>query len=352
MIHRKPQWIESMLERESRGELLTLEQQERDYKPEAFEYYVPYLYMRPDASNELRSIFHSFVFIKASERRIQELVKSDWNTRTRYSLFHYRNRAGKVITISDREYEQLKDIIYNTQLRVFFGIPTASVRNMKVGSKVLLQIKNWENHPGVIDRIHLKKDGVRVRVAFNLLGQTKRVIFDDLHDGDITFADNETEQLITGDLVRNFEHEVSILLEHRFKKQGEMVNGKWLNGKSDDFTRLRRLLVYSDIQIDDEEDRKRFLSLMLICATLLPDKEASKEMREQLEECLMFNPRIPVFNPQSFTEAYMMLALFINTRDPRMRDAVKAYRKQHPDCPQILGTFLNKVRNIKTNKTA
>ena len=46
----------------------------------------------------------------------------------------------------------------------------------------------------------------------------------------------------------------------------------------------------------------------------------------------------------------MMLALFVSTRDPRLRDAVKAYRKNHPDCPQILGTFINKVRDIPTVK--
>ena len=343
MIHRKPQWIETMLEKESRGELLTTEQQELAYSPEPFEYYVPYLYMRPDASNDLRGIFHSFVFIRASEGRIQELVNSDWNTRTRFSLCHYRNRAGEVITISDKEYAQLKDIIYNSQLIVFFGVPKASVRNMRVGSKVFLKIKNWENRPGIIENIKLKKDGVSLRVAFNFLGQTKSVCFDDLHDGDVIFADNETKQLITGNLIENFEREVSLLLGHRFKKQGSAFT-------DNDVYRLRRLLVYADIQIDDEEDRKRFTSLMLICATLLPDKELAEGLREQLQEWLECN--LSTLNPQlsTFVEAYMMLALFVNTRNPRLRDAVKAYRKEHPECPQILGTFINKVRHIATVK--
>ena len=57
-----------------------------------------------------------------------------------------------------------------------------------------------------------------------------------------------------------------------------------------------------------------------------------------------------MLNGQCSTEAYLCLALFIATRDPRLRDAVKAYRKSHPDCPQIIGTFINKVRNIPTVK--
>ena len=375
MIHRKPQWIETMLEKESRGELLTREQMDADYQPEPFEYYVPYLYMRPNASDELRSIFHSFVFINASEGRIQEIVRSDWNTKTQYCLSHYRNRSGKSITISDMEYNQLRDIIYNSQLKVFFSVPVLPVRKMQVGNRVLLKLKNWENHPGVIESIRLKKDSVSIRVAFNFLGQTKSVSFDDLHDGDVTFADSVTEQLITGDLIQNFEKEVSILLGHRFKKhKNETVNGEGLvvndqcsmvnvqcsTVNEKDLSRLRRLLTYADIQIDDEDDRKRFTSLMLICAALLGDKEACEKIKLQILQWLEESDsaslcektkklQLSISNLQ-FIEAYMLLAFFVYTRDPRLRSAVKAYRKEHPDCPPILGTFINKVRDIQTTK--
>ena len=243
MVHHKPQLIETMLEKESRGELLNREQRDADFHPEPFEYYVPYLYMRPDASDGLRSVFHNFVFINASEKRIREIVSSDWNTQTRYRLCHYRNRSGEKIRISNKEYQQLRDLIYNSQLKVFFGVPITPLREIQVGNKVLLKVKNWENHPGIIEQIRLKKDRVSIRVSFNFLGQTKSVSFDDLHDGDVTFADEVTEQLITGDLLLNFENEVSILLGHIFKKQGTTSNEKELS-------RLRRLYSYADIQIE------------------------------------------------------------------------------------------------------
>ena len=356
MMHHNPQLIETMLEKESKGELLKREQRDAGYQLEPFEYYVPYLYMRPDASNGLRSVFHNFVFICASEKRIREIVSSDWNTLTQYRLYHYRNRAGDKILISDKEYQQLRDLIYNSQLKVFFGVPITPIREMQVGNKVLLKIKNWENHPGIIERIKLKKDGVSIRVSFNFLGQTKSVSFDDLHDGDVTFADKVTEQLISGDLIQNFENEVSILLGHRFKKQGIMSNAQssLLNDK--DTSRLRRLYTYADIQIDDEDDRKRFTSLMLICAALLSDKEACERYQTQLQQWLtsslspLHSSFFTLHSSLSYVQAYMMLALFVSTRDPRLRDAVKAYRKNHPDCPQILGTFINRVRDIRTIK--
>ena len=376
MNHHKPQSIETMLDKESKGEFRTREQIDANYQPEPFEYYVPYLYMRPDASDGLRSVFHNFVFISASEKRIREIVSSEWNTKTRYRLYHYCNRAGEEIMISDKEYQQLKDLIYNSQLKVFFGVPVTPLREMKVGNKVLLQIKNWENHPGIIERIKLKKDRVCIRVSFNFLGQTKSVSFDDLHDGDVTFADKVTEQLITGDLIRNFENEVSILLGHCFSNRSA-------EKAHQDNARLRRLYSYADIQIEDGDDRKRFTALMLICATLLKETDAIERYTTQLQQWLygkdvnreskfltpnvqcsmvngqrsmsngqrsMVNGQWSMVNGQWSTEAYLCLALFIATRDPRLRDAVKAYRKSHPDCPQIIGTFINKVRNIPTVK--
>ena len=358
MLHRNPQWIETMLEKEQKGELLNPLQQSLGLQPEPFEYYVPYLYMRPDVSDEIRRIFHHFVFVRASEKRIQELVASDWNTLTRQRLVHYRSKSGSQITISDQELQQLRDIIYNSQLKIFFGVPTAAVREMAVGSRVLLRIKNWENHPGVIERIRLRKDGVSIRVSFNILGRTKSVTFDDLHDGDITYADDNTQRLISGNLIRNFEHEVALVLGHWF---GKISAEKKLQYA----IRLRRLYAYSDIQIDEDDDLRQFTSLMLICATLLSQTEASEQYRTQLWQWLIHRnatdlntsgSQIVAYDDpdriatMTYTDAYMMLALFVSTRNPHLRDAVKVYRKQHPDCPEILGTLINKVRDIRTTK--
>ena len=358
MLHRNPQWIETMLEKEQKGELLNPLQQSLGLQPEPFEYYVPYLYMRPDVSDEIRRIFHHFVFVRASEKRIQELVASDWNTLTRRRLVHYSSKSGSQITISDQELQQLRDIIYNSQLKIFFGVPTAAVREMAVGSRVLLRIKNWENHPGIIERIRLRKDGVSIRVSFNILGRTKSVTFDDLHDGDITYADDNTQRLISGNLIRNFEHEVALVLGHWFGKTPAEKKLQYA-------VRLRRLYAYSDIQIDEDDDLRQFTSLMLICATLLSQTEASEQYRTQLWQWLIHGnttdpntsgSQIVAYDDpdriatMTYTDAYMMLALFVSTRNPHLRDAVKAYRKQHPDCPEILGTLINKVRDIRTTK--
>lgn len=335
MVHLKPSWIETMLHRESRGELMSREERETTSAPEPFEFFVPFLFMRPDVDSEVRSIFHHFVFIRASEERLHAILKSEWNRTSNIRLRHYRDGGGKEIMISDEEFQQLRATIMNRQLKVFFGMPVEHLGEMAVGDRVTLLIDDWRGKQGKIERIRLKKGRASMVVAVNILGQTKSVNFEDLHDGDVIFADNDTERLLTGNLISNMEKQVATILGHYFEKNAA-------EKMRHNYPRLNRFLAYANIQIDDEDDRQRFISLMLICATMLGEAE----LCEHYQSLLMGWSN----DEESDTQAYMKLALFVYTRNPRFRDAAKAYRKTHPDCPAILGTFINKVREAKTKK--
>ena len=322
MIHLSPLFIETMLHRE------------RVLSP--FDYFVPYLFMRPDSSDEIREIFHSFVFISVSPERLHTIVQSDWNTKSRLHLRYYRNRSGRAITISDEEYQQLRATIVNRQLKVFFGKPVEPLGQLAVGDRVTLLIDDWRGKQGKIERIRLRKGRVTMTVAVNILGQTKSVNFENLHDGDVVFADHDTEQLLTGNLISNIEGPIATMLGHYFRKDNAQL-------MRHDFPRLNRYFSYANIQVDDDDDRLRFTSLMLMCSLMLGETAVSKRYQQQLTEWLA-----DVTVPRTDTDAYVMLALFVSTRNPRLRDAVKAYRKTHPDCSPIIGTLVNKVRDVKT----
>ena len=337
MVHLKPNWIETMLHRENRGELTPVNQESlTGNRLEPFEFFVPFLFMRPDAGDEVRNIFHNFVFLRASDQRLRAILKSEWNSTSSVHLRHYRDRSGQPIMISNEEYQQLRANIMNRQLKVFFGLPVENIGEMMVGDRVTLLLDDWKGKQGKIERIKLKKGRVSMVVAVNILGQTKSVNFVDLHDGDVVFADNDTEQLLTGNLISNMEKQVATILGHYYHKHAAEKMRR-------NYPRLNRFLSYANIQIDDEDDRKRFCSLMLICASMLGDDELCKHYQSQLV--------IDLNDEDTFTQAYMRIALFVNTRNPHFRDAAKAYRKAHPDCPPILGTFINKVRNFPTVKS-
>jgi phosphoserine phosphatase len=47
---------------------------------------------------------------------------------------------------------------------------------------------------------------------------------------------------------------------------------------------------------------------------------------------------------------YLAMALFITTRDPNYRDAVKAWRQSHPDTPSTFRRLYAIVKEIKAKK--
>ena len=343
MVHHSPRWIEVMLHREARGELLPREQQGTPLEP--FDFFIPYQFMRPDTSDDVRGLFHSLVFLRASQKRLRQILTSDWNARSRLHLYHYRDKEHQPVIIADSELQQLKSVLLNRQLKVFFGLPVEPIGQMAVGDRVTLLIDGWKGRQGKIERVRFHADHVSMRVAVNILGMTKSVNFDDLHEGDVIFADHDTEQLLTGNLVQNVEEHVSLLLgRHCRKGSGEQ--------RRHDLPRLNRLLSYGAVDIERDDDRRRFTSLMLICASLLDERLLIDRYQSRLEQWLGADFLASLADrsvvPHNALEAYMLVALFVATRQPQYRNAAKAYRKQHPDALPILGTLVNHVRNLPT----
>ena len=112
-----------------------------------------------------------------------------------------------------------------------------------------------------------------------------------------------------------------------------------------DFPLLNRYFSYASIQIDDQDDLRRFTSLMFMCAVMLNEPTFVERYQPLLSEWLGASS-----SPGTDADAYIMLALFVATRNPRYRDAVKSYRKTHLDCSPIIGTFINKIRDVPTRR--
>jgi len=350
MIHLNPEWISAMLERENSGELVDWRQKTVTPKRESFSYYVPYFDIREGIGLEVRNDFRHFVFIYGSEKRIGELLASDWNNNTRLRLYHYRGRNGEPVMIRERDLQRLQIAFRQKFIEYFTGAPIQEFRNYRVGSKVRIKLPYWENLDGEIRRIRVKSsvDSASLRVAFNIQGLEREVSFPDLHVGDIEFRDEQTRQLLCGKVIENFEKEVAILLGHRFavnKKLGVDARRTYIaEKKRQDAPRLRHLLSFADIEIESDGDNKRFTALMFMSAVLLGDMEAVEKYKLQVEKWLVHS------SLSTFTDAYLALALFVATRNPQLRTAVKLYRDRHPDCPPILSRFINKVRDLRTRK--
>ena len=334
MIHLKPQLIDIMLQKENNGSLLSGDEAS---VPQPVEYFIPFLMMqRMPNDAAIRSELHSFVFIKATEERIRRIVESDWNRGARLRLNYYRNHEGLPIKVSSNEMDLLRETIQSRQLKFFFG---HAIDEMTVGDTVCVQIAPWVGKKGTITKMTVKKGKVNMTVRIDIADNQWSVNFTDVKEGDVIFDDASKERLLSGNLIKNFEKEMVDILGNKYcRKVSEQDAHR-------DTSRVTRMYGYCDITIEGEDDRKRFTSLMLLCAYLLNDDESRDAYVAQLKEWLGENPEA-----RTATDAYLMIVLFVVTRDPNLRDAAKRFRKSHDDCPDIIRQLLSKVKELKAKK--
>ena len=343
MIHLKPQLIDIMLQKENEGSLCATG------APQPVDYFIPYLMMQrmPD-DQDIRQELHHFVFIHATEERIRSIVDAEWNRSARLRMYHYRNHEGQAIKVSSSEMQLLRETIQSRQLKFFFG---HAIDEMTVGDTVCVQMAPWVGKKGTITKMAVKKGKLNMTVRIDIADNQWSVNFTDVKEGDVIFDDASKERLLSGNLLKNFEKEMVDILDNKYcHKVSEMEAHR-------DTSRVTRMYGYSNITIDNPDDQKRFTALMLLCAYLLTDAPARDAYTSQLQDWLgESNPAPasdvhPSMEACSSTDAYLMLALFVVTRDPNYRDAVKRYLKSHPsDSPDILRHLLKKVKELKTKK--
>ena len=357
MCHMNPAWIETMLQKDSRG--LFLMPGDEPLPP--YRFYIPWLYMPrvtaaypsspvvddrhydPMADNaSLRNDLRHFVFIQASPERIASIVQADWNRVSRFRLYHYRDTNGAKVTVSDAEMQRFILTMQDHHLKFFLDQP---VSEFSVGDKVILQMEPWVGRLAEIKAIKVRKDCTSITVSLNIFNRTKSINFPDVNVGDVQFVDEEKGRLLSGNPITNYEEEIVDLLSHRFtsKCTDKMVET--------DKERLKRLASYSRIYVEEPDEQARFTALRLLCAYLRSDKtRVAKYTSEVLKLSSITSHLSPLTFLNSFVDAYLTMALFITTRNPRYRDAVKAYCQSHPDCPEILRRYHRIVKGIKPKK--
>ena len=348
MYHLNPAWIENILLKDSAGEFPAPD----GAKLPPYRFYIPYHYMPhlsdaphagdPDTKtydplqdkDGLRSDLHSFVFIQATEQRVEQIVQSDWNRSTRLHLYYYRNPSGGKVTIEDAEMKRFIRTLQDHHLSFYFDQP---ITDFSIGDAVKLQMEPWQGRSAVIKEIRIRNGQTNITVSLNIFNRLKSINFKDIHVGDVLFEDPAKGRLLSGNPITNFEEEIIDILYHRFcQRFSEDV-------AANDRLRLKRLSSYSHIFVEDGYDAARFASLRLICAYLREEKNKVQHYTQEVQD--MLGGRTV---PLSDSDAYLMMALFITTRQPQWRDAVKAYRNTCPSCPGILRRYHSIVKNLKT----
>ena len=240
------------------------------------------------------------------------------------------------MTIPDAEMRQLMTTIQERHLQFYIDQP---LDDFSIGDKVILKMEPWIGRHGEVTKIALKHGQLCMTISLNILGRMKSINFTDIHVGDVIFEDAERGRMLTDNPINNYEEEIIDILSHRF---GHHYTDDVAEA---DRLRLRRLVTYNHLYVDDTDERLRFTALKLIGAYLLHSERKRALYQQEVTDILA-----DVAIPQTDSQAYLAIALFITTRQAKWRQALKDYRNTHPDSSSNLRRYCAILKDLKTKK--
>ncbi len=313
----------------------------------------------------LRNDLHHYIFICQPKEVVLQILDAPWNKVLRSRLYAYRDENGVPIEISNAEMERFKTVIKRYDFQIVNGEPTDEVRE---GDMVTIISGPMEGSDGQIQAIRERDGQVLLTVVFSMFQDKMRIAVPGISISDVRLKTQDAQQLLQDPVIGHFEDELIELLCHLHGKKGSQALNK------EDRQRLRFLYQYADIVFEDNDDnRKKFAALMLICVYLLNDKAEISRRTQQVEDLLMselgslksdvrgaasmFNvPRNATLSPRECSmvhdelSCYLVTSLFIVTHEAPLRKQVKLWRQSHPDCSLALRRFVSIAKQIRCNK--
>ena len=336
-----------------------------------FEHYIPFSDLdkapaRPSTADDfgkhydpvlderaMRSDLHRFIFIRASKELVKALLDAPWNRALRHPVFTYRDENGEPIEVSDQEVQQFRQAIMRQDFQLLNG---DAVDDVSEGDKVVVVNGPMKGREGEVTQIRERDGNISLTIAFRMFQQRLRIAVPGFSIGDVRLVDSQVGELLQDPVISNFEDQLIEKLCHLHGKKGSKEMNK------EDRKRLRFLYQYSNIVFEDNEDnRKKFAALMLICVYLMNDKDAVKERIQEVENLLdseigSLKAEVGDHNSTLYTlhsplstelSCYLTTALFIVTHNPELRRKTKMWRQAHPDCSLSLRRFLSIAKHIR-----
>ena len=304
----------------------------------------------------LRNDLHHYIFICQPKEVVLQILDAPWNKVLRNRLYAYRDENGIPIEISNAEMERFKTVIKRYDFQIVNGEPTDEVRE---GDMVTIISGPMEGSDGQIQDIRERDGQVLLTVVFSMFQDKMRIAVPGISISDVRLKTQDAQQLLQDPVIGHFEDELIELLCHLHGKKGSQALNK------EDRQRLRFLYQYSDIVFEDNDDnRKKFAALMLICAYLLNNKAEISRRTQQVEQLLTshlspltseltsdLSPLSSDLSPlTSELSCYLMTALFIVKHEASLRKQVKLWRQSHPDCSLALRRFVSIAKQIRCYK--
>lgn len=344
LTHLNPQQIEKQLQVENS---LSPLQQDAYYQ-----YFIPFRFLRhvPDEpqsrqeeqakydpltdANALRDDLHNYVFVRATARGVEALLHKKWNLDSRLRLRHLRDTLGREVIVPDREMQLLIDLLGKCRIKFFIGQPLAEA---VVNDTVIIEHGQFAGTEAKVTEVVHTSEGICLTLGLSFFGGVKSLQLPGFHEGDVTFVQGkQVDDFISHRLVSVIEQRLIEVLTHR------LASDTPLSTTRQDIATLNDLYHYSYLSISQTDVAQCFRAQMLLCAYLRRDSLGTRLHKSDVLQTLG-----SATEAATLPQAYLMLSLFVVTRRPQWRAAVKAFVAQSPDCPSGFRSLLSVAKRLR-----
>lgn len=281
----------------------------------------------PDVVSEklsIRSALYRYLFVQGELADVKGLI-SRVNTQSDDRLFFLlvdQNNIESRATVSQSDLEAIIRVCSSEDSAIDFPL---SVSDLKIGSEIPLPNTLFENDNTtykIVDVIPKKNGAYRVQLELTLFNIPFKQLFVTLYN---VSADTRFSEIVS-----NAQKKLVDIFSRRVNdKQTEAT-------KTKDELALREILKDSTMPFPAGAMRRHFLALMLICAQMLGEVQEKERLKQQVLRELDEIARVRESKATTDTRAYLHVAMYIATREPKYREYARAYVREHnPASPYL-----------------
>lgn len=290
-----------------------------------------------DAS-AIASDLSRFVFLKASDTAIDEIVCADAQQSCHVCLRYYTDTDGRRAIISSRVMQDFFDACL--QHRGFFEI-IPSLADIESMDKVEIKSGPFSGQHASVVRVQHTRGEIHLDLAMELVNGVMNIRMCNVDSRDVTILNRSATAAIRKDFIEYTQTHLLAILEHRFKRvKEEAVLQR-------DMAMLTRLFRYRDHLVENHAAQLHFLALMLICAHLCHNTKEERRLTELALNSLAEMNKKSESKAATDTRAYLWIALHLATQDPQYRDLAKQYVRDHQPKSDRLRRFVWLIRSGK-----
>ena len=356
--------------------------------------FYPYEFLRgrlsapPDTTPNAHRVFRRFVFLKATEKDVNELIYSPANLQSHVRLRRYLTPSGTQAFVRDDMMEEFLQacVAYRDRFEL-----APSNDDIAVMDKVKINSGIYKGYEATVVRAKLHKGQLILDLAIPMVSGQIDIHMNGVSARDVKPVNPAGINALRADFIRYTQSQVLDILSRRAaqleraereRKQAKLSQPSLaasltlterqkveLKPYLEDSDMLERLLRYRGYEITNRSANAHFQALMLICAHLCKDTRTEQSLLTTVLSLL--NPSAIIHQPSALspldprsstldhlpssiihqpsalssdTDAYLCIALKVATDDPAYRDAVKEYiRTRQPKSRHLL-SFASLIR--------